>query len=620
MKKSILKISIIALPFLVTIIISCKKYLNIPPVGSLSSEVLANKNGVDGMLIGAYALLNMNANPTFHTDAWNGELDNWVLSGIASDDAYKGSTPTDNIYAAQIMNHTMDASNIFLKFKWAVLYDGIQRANDVIRELPLVKDGSVTSEYAVEVTAEARFLRGIFHLEVAKIWRNVPYVDETITYSAGNYNVPNDGPIWDKIEADFTAAMNVLPETQKQIGRANKYAAEAFLAKTYMFDHKYDLAKTALEDLITNGKTAGGKKYDLEPFHDNFNAATENGPESVFAVQMSVQDQAQGQNGNPTDILNFPAAGPTTCCGFYQPSFSLINSFKVDPATGLPLFDTFNNADLKSDQTVPANDATYFPDTTTPVDSRLDWTVGRRGIPFLDYGLMPGASWARAQGDAGPYINVKNVYEKSQAAEASDNYQGWAPGQSSALNYNFIRFSDILLWAAECEVEVGSLAKAEEYVNRVRSRAANQSGWVKGRLTGYGLKDGKPDVNKPIVDESEPAANYKVGLYTAQIANGTKEFARKAIWFERKLEFAMEGARFFDLQRYDGLDGGPAASGYMANTLNAYIAHDTKYPIDYFANSALQGAKFIQGRNELYPLPQHQIDLQQGTLKQNSNY
>jgi hypothetical protein len=618
MKKSFFKFIIpLALVFL-TISYSCKKFLNKTPVNTLNATQLANKAGVDGMLIGAYATLIGNAS----VDALNGSVyagspSDWVFAGIASDDANKGSNSTDQPDAAAIMNHTVNSSNSFVHDKWGLLYDGIQRANDVIRELPLVKDGSITKDYAAEVTAEARFLRGVQEMELAKIWKNVPYVDETVTYEAGNYNVPNPGPIWDKIEADFTAAMAVLPTTQPQVGRANKYAAEAFLAKAYMFDHKYPEAQKALADLITNGVTSNGAKYALEPYANNFDASTKNGPESVFPVQMAVQDNSQGANGNPGDVLNFPAAGPATCCGFYQPSFSLVNAFKTDPTTGLPFLDgSFDNTLLKSDQGVAANDATYLPDTTTPLDSRLDWTAGRRGIPFLDWGPMPGASWARAQLDAGPYINVKDVYRKAAQSTTSDAYGAWATGQSTSINFNMIRYADVLLWAAEVEIEIGSQAKAELYVNMVRSRAADPSGWVKGRLTGYTNND----ITQPIVDNTLPAANYKVGLYTGQIATGTKDFARNAVQFERRLEFGMEGMRFFDLQRWDGLFGGPMPSGFMANTLNAYIKKNTSYPPAFFANAVLQGATFTQGRNELYPIPQLQISAEGGVLKQNPGY
>ncbi|MBS1528773.1 MAG: RagB/SusD family nutrient uptake outer membrane protein, partial [Bacteroidetes bacterium] len=274
---------------------------------------------------------------------------------------------------------------------------------------------------------------------------------------------------------------------------------------------------------------------------------------------------------------------------------------------------------LKSDQGVDANDASYMPDVTTPVDPRLDWTAGRRGIPFLDYGIMPGASWARAQGDAGPYINMKNVYRHSEAATQSESYGGWAPGQASAMNYNMIRYSDILLMAAECEVEVGTQAQAEVYVNMVRNRmAAHPENWVKGRLTGYT----GGDATKPIVDNTQNAANYQIGLYTGQITNGTKEFARQAVFFERRLELAMEGQRFFDLQRWDGGSGSgaPEPKGYMATLLNNYIKLNTSYPPGYFSNEVLRNATFTEGRNEIFPIPTVEINKEHGALKQNAGY
>jgi starch-binding outer membrane protein, SusD/RagB family len=641
MKKSVFKFLIpLALVFL-TLSYSCKKFLNQPIANQLSPSVLATKAGVDGLLIGAYAMLPMSGNPTTG-DTWGGSVSNWHFGGIGSDDANKGSNPTDQPDAAAIMNHSVDGSNDYVRTKWWSCLDGVQRANDVLRELPQVKDGSVTAEYAAEVTAEAKFLRGVFNLELSKVYRNVPYVDETVTYSAGNFNVPNPGPIWDKVEADLTAAMGGLPATQPQLGRANKYAAEAFLAKALMFDHQYAAAKTALADIMTNGVTDQGVHFALNAnFNNNFDADMKNGPEAVFAVQMAVHDGSSGANGNPGDILNFPAAGPTGCCGFYQPSFTLVNAFRVN-AQGLPFINADgslplndydgaaivvadaahagnpgNNSTLKSDQGVVATDATYLPDATTPVDPRLDWTAGRRGVPFLDYGVMPGASWARAQGDAGPYINMKNIYHQSSAATQSESYGGWAPGQASAMNYNMIRYSDVLLMAAECEVEVGSQAAAEVLVNQVRARMLPQSGWVKGRLTGYT----GGDATKPIVDNTLPAANYSVfAKYSGQISGGTKEFARQAVFYERRLELAMEGQRFFDLQRWDGAFGGPEATGYMAGVLNKAIHTNTSYPAAYFSNGVMKNSTFTAGRNEIYPIPTGQINVEHGALKQNAGY
>jgi hypothetical protein len=592
---------------LIIITVSCKHYLDIPPTGVLSNNVLATKAGVDGLLIGAYALLRGYdpAVPNTGVRQWTQAASNWIYGSVVADDAHKGSTSNDQPEIASMESYNTTPVNVYLEDKWVSLYAGVQRANDVLREIPLVTDGSLSSDESKQVIGEARFLRGFFFLEAAKMFKNVPYVDETVTYSASNGNIPNTDPIWPKIEADFQAAIAVLPATQPQPGRVNLWAAKAFLAKTFMFEHKYSDAQTLLKDIITNGVTSSGQPYALVHYGDNFNPSAKNGPESVFAVQFTVHDGANGLDGNSGDILNFPAGGPATCCGFFQPSFSFVNAFKTDPATGLPLFVHYNDVDLKNDEGLVSSDP--FTPTTNPIDARLDWSAGRRGIPYLDWGIHPGKSYVTTQDEGGPYSPIKNIYYKAQQATTSDNGGGWAPGQASSNNYNVIRFADVLLWAAECEVEVGSLTQAETYVNLVRARAADPAGWVHTYV----------DNNDPSKGfTNTPAANYNVGLYTGQFAANGQDYAREAVRFERRLELGMEGHRFFDLQRYDN------GSGYMADALNAYIQHESNVP--NFNPVILKGATFKKGKTEIYPIPQIQIDLSvvggKPVLTQNPNY
>ena len=572
-----------------------KEYLEIGALGSTSESTLANKAGVKGLLTGAYSLLDGWGVP--NTTYYFVGVSNWIFGGVTSDDAHTGTQASALPPMEAVESYNYDASMAPFNNKWMVLYAGVQRANDVLRVLAQTADPSLTADEAKQIKAEATFLRAVYHFEAAKMWENIPYLDETVSYANGNYNVANSTAPWAKLEADFKFAADNLSATKTEVGRANSWAAKAFLAKTYMFQDKYTEAKAVLTDIIANGVTASGAKYALTNYADNFNPSKKNGPESVFAVQMSVADSYQ--NGNYGDALNFPMGGPATCCGAYQPSFSLVNSYKTDPATGLPLIDTFNDSDIANDQNIESS-APFTPYQGT-LDARLDWTVGRRGIPYLDWGVHPGKAWIRVQPVAGPYSPIKTIYYQAQAATTSA-FSRW-----TSNNYTMIRFADVLLWAAECEVEIGSLAQAQTYVNQVRARAANQTGWVKKYV----------DNTAPLKGfTNEPAANYKVGLYTTEFTTKGKDFAREAVRFERKLELAMEGHRFFDLRRWDN------GTGYMANTLNAYVKHETS--ISGYDFTYMKGATFKKGKNEIYPIPQAQIDLSvvNGTsvLKQNSGY
>lgn len=463
---------------IVFIAYACKKsFLDKPPLGSLAESNISNKAGVQTLLIGAYSLLDGEVGLTNGSGGYDygSAGSNWVYGSIAADDSYKGSVPGDQPEAVLIETWSVSsASTNFLNLKWTALYNGIQRANEVLRILPKAPD--LTDAEKKEIKAEARFLRGFYHQDGKKMWNNIPYVDENITYINNNLSAPNIDEtgkfidIWPNIEADLTFAADSLPETQPQAGRINKWGAMAFLAKAYMFEHKYDLAKPLLDAIIANGVTSSGVKYALINFESNFNAATKNGAESVFACQFSVND-GSAVNGNYGDVLNFPngAGAPGGCCGFNNPSYNLANAFKTDAVTGLPLLDTWDSGPVVSDDNNPY---------TGTLDPRIDWTMGRPGIPYLDWGPDT-KDWIRDPNTNGVFSPKKNVYAKSQFGTYSSNETSfWGATQINANNYNFIRYADILLWAAECETEIGSLDKAQDYVNQVRSRAADPTGWV----------------------------------------------------------------------------------------------------------------------------------------------
>ena len=509
-----------------TLIGACgKDFLDRSPYGAVTEELLSSSlKGCESLLISAYSSLDGyagwdNGNP------WGAAASNWTYGSIAGGDAYKGSEANDQPDVTPIERHETSANNPYVEAKWITLYDGIFRVNKAINAFNALTGND---DVRAQRIAEARFLRGHYHFEAKKVFGNVPYIDETVL----DTRVPNDKDIWPNIIADLQAAADALPWTQSEIGRATKGAALALLGKAYIYQGKYTEAKAALDQVINSNQ------YALTPgYHDNFNAATRNNSEGVFVVQQAVNEGTEGDNGNIGDVLNYThGGGPGGCCGFHQPSQNLVNAFRVD-ANGLPYLDTYNDLDVKNDQGVGATDP--FDPTTEALDPRLDWTVGRRGIPYLDWGVHPGTAWIRLQSYGGPYSPKKLVYYKSQEGNLT-SASGWTKGYT-VNNVKLIRYADVLLMAAECEVEVGTLETARNYVNQIRARAANPAGWVKA-------------------DDGSNAANYVIGLYNTAWTD--RDVARKAVRFERRLELGMEGHRFFDLVRW----------GVAAQEKTAYFA------------------------------------------------
>jgi hypothetical protein len=173
-------------------------------------------------------------------------------------------------------------------------------------------------------------------------------------------------------------------------------------------------------------------------------------------------------------------------------------------------------------------------------------------------------------------------------------------GFDNGKNYRMYRYSHILLWRAEVAVEENDLEGARGLVNQIRTRAKTSTP-VMGLCTSY--------VNlgtvTPIVDYTKPAANYMVEPYPLDApAFASQDEARKAVREEMRLEFATENLRFFDLRRWG-----------IANTvLNTYIANDSKF------RNFMKGAVYNPTKNDYWPLPQDQIDLQKGVLTQDASY
>ena len=219
----------------------------------------------------------------------------------------------------------------------------------------------------------------------------------------------------------------------------------------------------------------------------------------IFVYKSSVNDGAgESANGNWGDRLmgihNMP--GANACCGFHTATFNLLNAMKTDGAGGLPMAN-FNAADY-----VQANDN---------LDPRADWTFGRPGIPFYDWGPHQ-AAWNRDVGYTGYLSPKKSTFHKGQY-KALSTASGWSDWPN-AIDVPLIRYADVLLMAAECEIETnGSLADANTWINMVRARAQK---YVQGAGTSeatfqrlYLLRSGG------IMSATVNATNYKIGLWPA---------------------------------------------------------------------------------------------------------
>lgn len=571
--------------------VSCKdEFLEVLPTGSLSNAQVATKAGIEGILIGAYAALNGEFGNRFEGP------NHWITGTICGGEANKGTDPGDYSSINPVQRYETDPTQGDLNAFWNGRFEGISRCNNVLRLLAEATD--VSGGDAARISGEARLLRGHYYFDLHKHYgmangaKGVPYIDETVAA----VDIPTQpqlagAAMWAKIDADFEYAANNLPETQGQAGRVNKWAARAYLGKSKLFQGDYSAAKSIFDDVIANGVTTNGLKYQLiSSYSQIYNAENDNHAEAVFDVE-SANNSGSTANANYFDDLNYPyntgPDGPGNCCGFNQPSFELANSFRTD-ANGLPLLDgSYNDAAnaIKHDYGVEASDP-FTPDEGN-LDPRIDHSIGRRGIPYLDWIAHPGKAWIRNQPYAGPYSPKKYIYYKSQENSFTDG-SSWTRGYAT-MNYTIIRFADVILMAAEAEIELGNLEKGREYINMVRSRAANPDTWVKN-------------------DDGSNAANYVIGQYPSFT---DKAQALAALRMERKLELSGEGHRFFDLVRWSNNAGFD-----MAGYLNAYLQHEAKYLVTMFG-----GSKFTAGKNESYPIPQTQIDIQ-GTdiLSQNPGY
>jgi hypothetical protein len=587
--KNLRFLSVIAVITGLLLMHSCsEEFLEITPNGALDAQVLATYEGVDALLIGAYSMIDGLANGV---GGWESASSGWVFGSIRGMVANKGTDSGDQPDINPIQTYTETATNPYMNHKWRACYEGVSRSNGVISTAAVaLENGAITQAEHDSFVMQSRALRGVYHFWAWKMWADkstgmyIPYVDET----TDTKTVTNNTDVRPSIIADLEAGTN-LPTNMSQIGRFNKTVSQAFLAKAQMQMYgDYGTAGGLLDQIITSGtQPAGGTIGLMVTYGDIFDAAQRNAEESVYTVQYSVNDNSGAWNAGRGEVLNFPyksGLSPGGCCGFFNPTQDFVNSFNT--VGGLPMIDlaagtySYNTVFVTNDQGVaPADPYTEF---GGELDPRVDWAVGRRGIPYWDWGPHTGQDWIRDQTYSGPYSPKKQVYKLSQEGTLTE-VGNWTSGYT-ANGYRMIRYADILLLKAECEAMTGAGDLGFAKVNLIRARAANPAGFVKE------------------ADGTTNAANYVINVYPgAAFANQAE--AMMAIMFERKLELGQEGHRYYDLQRW----------GTVVSELTRIMAYEITMPW----SNLLYAGHSIGPEDVNFPLPQRQIDVSNNILIQN---
>ncbi|MDP9080213.1 MAG: RagB/SusD family nutrient uptake outer membrane protein [Bacteroidota bacterium] len=471
----------------------CKKILNQPILGQYQTgNFFTNDANAVLAVNAAYSSL------TF-TDASSNAI--WVLGDVASDDAIKGGSAGDQADFQLISEFNINPSNSAVEAVWKRYYQGVFTCNVVIDGLSAAGSSGVSATVKAQALAQAQFLRAYYYFNLTVAYGNIPLHLKVETPQEAQKPVSTQAQIYAQIEQDCTSAASALPTnwTGGDLGRATKGAALALLAKTYLFEQKWALAASTAKAVDALGV------YSLLPvFADNFRAATKNNAEGVFSIQH--QTGLVPFQGNNLNVWFAPRS--INGYGFYYPTQSLVNNFEKSPG-GVD-------------------------------DPRLDYSVARAGHPYFDVAFDP--SWTTTG-----YLSKKHTQPLS---EIPVTIKG-----DGNLNYQAIRFAEVLLIEAEALNESGSSADALAPLNRVRKRA-RESYLHDSSLPGYGtVPPGLlPDITT--TDQSQ-----------------LRDIIRK----ERRSELALEFHRFFDIIRYGSA----------------------------YANSALSNQPlFNYDKNKFFPIPE----------------
>lgn len=467
---------------------SCKKdFLNVPPQAQQPS-VTFWKTPED-------ALKGVNAIYA-NLRSWNNVAFNAIaIESTGSDEADKGSTPTDATFFNLYDQFTVTSTHGTLLDFWTGQYQNINLCNQVLDNIPNISmDESLRNRYL----AEAKFVRAYSYFRLVRAYGNV-VLRLHVPKDNSEYNLPQSdkATVYAQIEKDLNEAAAVLPQSYgaADLGRATKGAAIGLHAKVAMYQNKWADVLSLTNQVMTMG-------YDLFPdFEKGFRTQNENNIESLFEVQ------AELVPGNPdastSQYSQVQGVAGIMGWGFNTPSEVLANAFEA--------------GDPRKDATI------LFKGETTP------------------------------QGDLIPNSVPNERYNQKSYVPFAMRVSGFNEGAQQ--NFRVLRFADILLMNAEAANELGNPSQALTSLNRVRARARGGNNNILPNVT-----------------------------------TTDKDALRQAIWKERQVELAMENDRYFDVIRQGRAATVFGPKGWKAN------------------------------KNEVWPIPQNEIELSGNLLKQNPGY
>ncbi|PID69278.1 MAG: RagB/SusD family nutrient uptake outer membrane protein [Flavobacteriales bacterium] len=555
----------IVLPLLFSLF-ACQDYLDLTQQGVENSDNYFNsENNAIYAVNGIYDLLQFDegAGPE---GQWVGGHFDFFLGDMTSDDAEKGSNDSDNNSLLRIIGGTGSPSLTQAESFWIHGFWGVSRANYVIEGL---EDVTWDKELRDRLMGESLFLRAYFNWYLVRMFGPIPLFTSPVQPSDfGNAKRVSVNEVYTQIAEDLKNAATLLPTrseyTAANMGRATKGAAQALLARIYMYQIGTDIDNQTVtwQDVynLTNEVILSGEYKLLSNYAMLWETENDNSVEGVFEFQFGKGSEEYapgsiGTNFNQYQGNRVDGSG----WGFNNPTVDLVNAFENG-------------------------------------DPRLSCTIyGESYNSGIVYGEK---KKYEADQQGSPWLNRKAALPKLPSLP-----------RAADRNIKIIRYADVLLMNAEAAYRLGKEGEAREKVNAVRQRARTSTycmGYAEGKM-----------------DYSAAPANTN-GLLPDISSSVSGDDLLKAIWHERRVELAMEQLRFYDLIRTGRfLDVMQTEKETERQTGGKYADYYSPNINNYFKGiKANLESKCYDGPNgnKVYVLPIPTTEVQSYGLEQNPGY